>query len=242
MRRVSVPRQLIAAVLSGALLAGCSAAALETAAIPSGAQLSDYYANDFYPSTRIGGSPRQVMTVGVSYVDQRCAEFFDAVEQTSRKMEVAKSGFFTASNQTLSLMKIAKKSTLAIAEVAAAVEITKVLLDEYQEQFAFAPHSVELRALVFDALYKERVDLDKKYNGTSGWSEVDAVADVKRYADNCTLGRIREHWNAAIAKAVQNGVTNVAAPAPKGGKRKELVGDSYGGYYSSGSVGRYGVR
>ena len=152
MRMCRVPRQLLAAVMGGILVAGCSAAALETVSIPTGSQLSDYYANDFYPALKIGGTARQIVTVGMSYVDQRCGEFFDAVEQTNREIEVGKSGFLSASTQVNTLMKIAKASTLAIAEVAAAVEVTKVLLEQYQQQFAFAPHSVELRAIVFDAV------------------------------------------------------------------------------------------
>lgn len=239
MRRVSVPRQLIAAVMGSALLAGCSAVALEQTSIPTGPQLSEYYSNDFYPSLAIGKSPRQLMTVGVAYVDQNCSDFFSAVEQTNRKMEVAKTGLFSVSNQVQVLMNLAKKSTLAIAQVAAVVEVTKVLLDEYQEQFAFAPHSVELRALVFQALAAERQDLENKYVTDSAYSEIDAVADIKRYADNCTLGRIREHWNGAVAKAVREGVANETPPTG-GPKKKESLGG--GRRYSSGFVGRYGVR
>lgn len=241
MRMRFVARRLLAVVIGGALLSGCSSAALEPTSVPSGAQLSDYYASDFYPATTISESPRQIMTIGVSYVDQHCADFFGAVEQTNRKLEVAKSGFLTASTQIQTLMNLAKKSTLAIAKVAAAVEITKVLLDEYQEQFGFAPHSVELRALVFLALTQERQDLDTKYSGKYTFSKVDAVADVKRYADNCTLGRIREHWNAAIAKAVREGVKPLDQP-PSNGRKQESADGSYGRPRAAYGVGRYGVR
>ena len=239
MRMRFVPRQLIAAVMGGALLAGCSGAAIETASIPTGSQLSEYYADDFYPSLKIGDSPRQIITVGMSYVDQHCSEFFNAVEQTNREIEVGKSGFLSASTQVNTLMKIAKASTLAIAGVAAAVEVTKVLLEQYQQQFAFAPHSVELRAIVFDALTHERGDLESKYPIDSRLSKIDAVADIKRYADNCTLSRIRGNWNAAIAKAVREGVKRVDTPiADAGGRTQEARGG--GGRYRS--VGRYGVR
>ena len=233
--------------MGGVLVGGCSAAAIETASIPSGQAISDFYTADFFPSVNVGDSPQDTLVIGTSYVDQRCSEFFDAVEQTNRKIEVGKSGFLTASTQIQTLLSLAKRSTLAIAYVASAVEVTKVLLDEYQEQFAFAPHSVELRSIVFDALAKERKDLET-ISASKDFTRVDAVASVKRYAENCTLGRIREHWNGALAKAVREGVTAQAAPA--GGATAGRRGhESAGGDSRSGpkprsvlSVNRYVVR
>jgi hypothetical protein len=37
-------------------------------------------------------------------------------------------------------------------------------------------------------------------------THVEVVAVVKRYAQNCTLGNIREQWNRSIARAVLVGV------------------------------------
>jgi hypothetical protein len=189
-------------------LAGCSSSNLLPPSVPSGAELSSYAQADFHPPYQLGATPEETLIIGISYVDQKCAEFFDAVEQTNRKLEVGRSTFATASTQTLVVMNLAKASTLAVAQVAAALETTKVLLDEYQQEFAFAPHSVELRAITMTAMTAQKKEFGDilSRNPSSIGSQVAVIAAVKQYAQGCTLSQIREHWNTAIARAVERGV------------------------------------
>ena len=201
------PVRLAAAAITTSLLGACSSLSLLPPGVPGASQLAAYARSDFGPPFRVGATPRDTLVIGVAYVDQRCSEFFDAVEQMARKAEVFKSGFLTASTQTLALMAVAKRSALSVARVAAATEITKVLLDEYREQFTFAPHASELRALVMQAMTAQRKEFGILVRDDRLFSEVEVIAAVKKYAENCTLGTIREHWNNAVAKAVRDGVT-----------------------------------
>lgn len=208
--------RIVALALTSAMLGGCSSLALLPPGVPSASQLASYAKTDFGPPYRVGATPRDTLVIGVAYVDQRCSEFFDAVEQMARKTEVLKSGFLTASNQALALMAIAKRSALAVARVAAATEITKVMLDEYREQFTFAPHASELRSLVMQAMTAQRKEFGILVRDDRLYSDIEVIAAVKKYAENCTLGTIREHWNNAVAKAVRDGVTPdtpIVAPA-----------------------------
>jgi hypothetical protein len=190
------------------ILAGCSTMDPLPPSIPSGSELADYARSDFDPPYPIGATSEDTLIIGISYVDQKCAEFFDAVEQTNRGLDVGKSTFGTASTQTLTVMNIAKASALAVAQVAAAVETTKVLLEQYQQEFAFAPHSVELRAITMAAMEAQRKEFGAVLGRTPAGvgSQVAVIAAIKKYAENCTLAQIREHWNTAIARAVQRGV------------------------------------
>ena len=180
--------------------------------VPTGAQLASYSQADFGPPYRLGTTPRESLIVGIAYVDQQCAQFFDAVEQMNRKTVVLQSGVTSASTQTLAVMAAAERSALAIAKVAAVFEVTKVLLEQYREQFTFATHSSELRSLITQAMTAQRKEYIALIERNAIESDVEVIAAVKRYAETCTLATIREYWNAAVAKAVREGV----APAPGG--------------------------
>jgi hypothetical protein len=192
------------------LLGGCSSYALLPPGIPDGTQLESYAKTSFAPPYRIGNTPRDTLIIGVAYVDQRCAEFFDAVEQMNRRAEVVGTGLASATSQAAIIMSVAKRSALEVARVAGALEVTRAILDEYREQFAFAPHSSELRSLVLQAMHGQRLELDAKVH--SDTSRIAVIAAIKKYAENCTLGAIREHWNNAVAKAVREGVQPESAP------------------------------
>ena len=182
-------------------------------AVPSGAQLSSYSQSDFGPPYRLGATPRESLIIGVAYVDQNCSAFFDAVEHMNRKTALIQSGVTTAATQTLAVMAAAEKSALAIARVAAAFEITKVLLEQYRQQFTFAEHSSELRSLVSQAMTAQRKEFSSLIARNAIELDVEVIAIVKRYAENCTLATIREYWNAALAKAVREGVRPVSTRA-----------------------------
>jgi hypothetical protein len=193
------------------LLGGCSSTlALLPPAAPTGAELVAYASTDFHPATTIAPTPRETLVIGMAYVDQRCSAFFDAVEQMNRRTEVAATGLASATAQTAIIMSVAERSALEVARVAGALEVTRAILDEYREQFAFAPHSSELRSLVLQAMHGQRLELDTKVH--SDTSRIAVIAAIKKYAENCTLGAIREHWNNAVAKAVREGVQPESAP------------------------------
>lgn len=195
-------------LLSALIAAGCSSDTLMPPQIPTGAELAAYAKSDFQVPYRIGATPEETLIIGIAYVDEKCSLFFDAIEEMNRRMKVGQSVLSTASNQTLTLMSTAKASALAVAEVAAAVEVTKVLLEQYQQEFAFAPHSTELRAITMAAMRAQSREfgsiLQTSPRGVG--PEVAVIAAVKKYAENCTLAQIREHWNTAIARAVERGV------------------------------------
>jgi hypothetical protein len=198
--------RLLAASAAAALLGGCSSPALLPPAIPSGPQLEAYAKSDFAPAVFMGATPRDTLIIGIAYVDQRCAEFFDAVEQMNRRAELIATGLASATTQTAIIMTAAQRSALDVARVAGALEVTRAILNEYKEQFTFAPHSSQLRSIVVQAMTAQRFDYGDVLAGDKRFSQVDAVAAIKKYAENCTLGAIREHWNNAVAKAVREGV------------------------------------
>ena len=137
-----------------------------------------------------------------------------APEQTSRQPPAT----WPVLTQPTFLLKTASASTLAIAEVAAAVEVTKVILEQYQEEFAFAPHSTELRAITMAAMNAQRKEFGTLLNEDAHvGSEIAVIAAIKKYAENCTLAQIREHWNTAIAHAVDRGVKPADGSAPGDG-------------------------
>jgi hypothetical protein len=194
-----------------ALLGGCSSTlALLPPGVPSGSELEAYARSDFEPAYRLGTMPRDTLAIGLAYVDQRCATFFDAVEQMNRRAEVVGTGLASATSQAAIIMSVAKRSALEVARVAGALEVTRAILNEYREQFAFAPHSSELRSLVLQAMHGQRLELDAKVHHDT--SQIAVIAAIKKYAENCTLGAIREHWNNAVAKAVREGVQPEGAP------------------------------
>ena len=185
---------------------------LQPPGVPTGLQLANYYENDFDPGYKAGVTPRETLVVGIAYVDQKCSDFFDAVEEMNRKLAVGESVFLTAANQTQTLMTLAKKSAFSIAKVAAAVEVTKVLLEQYQKEFTFAPHSVELRAIINQAMDAQRSELGTILSQSGIRTHYEVVAAIKTYAQNCTLANIHEQWNRAIAKAVREGVAPDSTP------------------------------
>jgi hypothetical protein len=206
------------------LLGGCSSLSLLPPAVPSGSELEAYAKSDFAPAELMGTTPRDTLVIGMAYVDQRCAAFFDAVEQMSRRAEIAATGLASATAQTAIIMRVAERSALEVARVAGALELTRVLLNEYREQFTFAPHSSELRSLVIQAMAAQRKDFGKVARPELGFSQIDAVAAIKKYAENCTLGAIREHWNNAVAKAVREGVQREFSAQSKGTPRAAPLG------------------
>jgi hypothetical protein len=158
----------------------------------------------------LSGYPRDAMLVGVQYVDDHCAKYFDALVEIDRRTALAESTILTGANQAQVLMGLAAKSALSIAKVAAAVEITKVFLEQYREKFTFAPHTVELRSLVFQAMKAQREQIESLTPATS----VEAVMITKHYAQNCTIATIHEQWNGSLAKAVRQGVASDDSPPP----------------------------
>jgi hypothetical protein len=218
-----MPRRfLLAPTVAGMLLGGCSSYGLLPPGIPDGPQLEGYAKSSFAPPYRIGDTPRDTLVIGVAYVDQRCSDFFDAVEQMSRRTELISTGLASATSQAAIIMRVAERSALEVARVAGALEITRVLLNEYKEQFTFAPHSSQLRSLVIQAMTAQRMRYGEVLERDPQFSQVDAVAAVKKYAENCTLGAIREHWNNAVAKAVREGVQPDVPVAAKEGTRATL--------------------
>src|SRR5262245_66602204 len=72
-------------------LAACSGdLLLSPPSIPSGSELSDYSAKNFNPTLLIGATPQDTLVIGVTYVDEQCARFFDSVEEMNRSSKVAK--------------------------------------------------------------------------------------------------------------------------------------------------------
>jgi hypothetical protein len=239
-----MPHRFLALLVAIApvLFAGCSSSlALLPPGVPSGSELEAYAKNDFAPAYLMGPTPRDTLIIGVAYVDQRCAAFFDAVEQMNRREEVVATGLASATAQTAIIMRVAERSALEVARVAGALEVTRAILNEYKEQFTFAPHSSELRSLVLQAMHGQRVELDATI-GTAT-SQIEAVAAIKKYAENCTLGAIREHWNNAVAKAVRQGVQAEGAP-PQAVPRGALgaMGNAAPARRSVLSVNRYVVK
>jgi hypothetical protein len=205
--------------MAAALLGGCgSSLALLPPGIPDGPQLESYAKASFTPPYRIGDTPRDTLIIGVAYVDQRCSDFFDAVEQMSRRTELVSTGLASATSQAAIIMRVAERSALEVARVAGALEVTRAILSEYKEQFTFAPHSSQLRSLVIQAMLAQRQELSLLVKADKVNSDVEAIAAVKKYAENCTLGAIREHWNNAMARAVIEGVSK-DTPPPNGAAR-----------------------
>jgi hypothetical protein len=209
--------------MAGLLLGGCnSALSLLPPGVPSGSELEAYAKSDFAPSFLMGAEARDTLVIGMAYVDQRCSQFFDAVEQMNRRAEIAATGLASATAQTAIIMRVAERSALEVARVAGALEVTRAILNEYKEQFTFAPHSSELRSLVIQAMNGQRAELIAAMN-TGPLSQVEAIAAIKKYAENCTLGAIREHWNNAVAKAVREGVQPEGVGALKSTPRGALA-------------------
>jgi hypothetical protein len=217
-----LPSLLTASAAATLLLGGCVEFASLPPGIPDGPQLESYAKTSFAPPYRIGPTPRDTLVIGIAYVDQRCSEFFDAVEQMARRAELARTGLASATAQSAIIMTAAETSTLAVAYVAGALEVTRALLNEYRVQFTFAPHSSELRSLVIQAMTAQRREFGDLLARNVPLSEVEAIATVKKYAENCTLGAIREHWNNAVAKAVREGV-RADVPATSTGVPRALA-------------------
>jgi hypothetical protein len=76
------------------------------------------------------------------------------------------------------------------------------LIEQFQDKFTFAPHTVALRSLVMDSLRKQARDLSSPPDP----NDVVVVVSVKMYAETCTLGNIKTLWNDSMAKAVIAGV------------------------------------
>ena len=238
-------RSLQAAVFAGPMLmaGGCSNALLNPPAVPTGTILATYHADNFSAAYRSNVKPGELLISGITYVDEQCVAFFDSVEQMNRQLKVGQSVFFTAGNQAQTLLRLANQSALAIAKVAAAVEITKVLLEQYSAEFAFAPHSVELRAIILQAMDAERKELEQVLASRKELlTHVEVVSAVKRYAQNCTLGNIREQWNRAIARAVQAGVKKDNKGSGGGAEGIDLPGADTSAPRSILSTSRYVVR
>jgi hypothetical protein len=229
MRTRIVARQLAAAVMSGVLLGGCSnglenlSAAAPT--IPTGTSISDYYETEFSVGASLSGYPREAMLVGIQYVDDHCAKYFDAIVEIDRRTALAESTILTGANQAQVLMGLAAKSALSIAKVAAAVEITKVFLEQYREKFTFAPHTVELRSLVFQAMKAQREQIE----GLNPTTSVEAVMITKQYAQNCTIATIHEQWNRSLSKAVREGVASADSASPPAPSESVFGARSRGG-------------
>lgn len=203
---------------------GCgSSFALLPPGIPDGPQLESYSQANFQSASRIADNPRDALVIGIAYVDQRCSDFFDAVEQMNRRNEVVAAGLASATSQAAIIMRVAERSALEVARVAGALEVTRAILSEYKEQFTFAPHSSQLRSLVIQAMTAQRMEYGKVVAADLEFSHVDAMAAVRKYAENCTLGAIREHWNNAVAKAVREGVQPDLPVANMGGASKRAL-------------------
>ena len=221
-------------------LAACSGdLLLSPPSIPSGSELSDYSAKNFNPNLFIGATPQDTLVIGVAYVDEQCARFFDAVEEMNRQSKVLQSVALSAGTQITALMSVAKRSALAIAEVASAVEVTKVLFEQYRAEFGFAPHSVELRAITLQAMKAQKKELEALVIRGQIVSHVQVISGIKQYAQNCTLAQIHEHWNNAISKAVREGVTT-ELPTSKGPGATRSFGQSGPG--SVLGINKYVVR
>lgn len=234
MRIHSIARQLCAVAVAALALSGCTGLNAAAPTIPSGASIGEYYDNDFAVGMNLAARPRDAMLVGIQYVDDNCATYFDSLVEIDRRAAMAQSVALTGATQVQVLMALAEKSAMAVARVAAATEITKVLFEQYREKFTFAPHTVELRSIVFDALKKEK---DQLINTTPA-SEIEAVMAVKHYAQNCTIATIQEQWNRSMAKAVAGGVK----PATRGGSGGGGQAEGVGFYRSPLSTDRFVVR
>jgi hypothetical protein len=204
LRRITV--QIFALATGAASLVGCSS--IQAPALPTGAQLAAYYSDEFDLPNGVGADGNDLhdaLLVGIRYVDDQCTQFFDSLIEIDRRLEFEKSALLTAGTQVQTLMGLAKESALNIARVAAAAEITKVLIEQFQDKFTFRPHTVELRAIIMEAMKNQKEQLYLAIPRT----RVEVVVAVKTYAENCTLGNIREQWDRSIAKAVREGVSPV---------------------------------
>ncbi len=221
-----LPVRLAGAVVLAGLVAGCGASGqLAPPGVPTGATLAEYSRQEFHPPYEIGKTPLDTLIIGVAYVDQRCNQFFDAVEQMNRKSHVAQSTLATGATTGLSLMATARKSALSVAYVAAALELTKVLLEQYQTEFAFAPHSTQLRAITMKAMTAQRKEFGEIVGQGGLDSQVKVIAAVKRYAENCTLAQIREHWDNAVNKATREPVVADAVSENAAGRGRGRSAD-----------------
>ncbi|MBB2720285.1 hypothetical protein [Rhizobium sophoriradicis] len=172
---------------------------------PSGRDIWNYARENY--SEYWGTTPRDTLIIGVSYVDEKCSAFFDSIERAKQELTVTQSTLVTAGNQTQIILATAKAAALSIAIVAGVAETTKVLLSEYLQEFVFAPHSSELKSIVEQAMQAQKKEFGELVSDGRLTSQVEAIAAVKQYAQNCTLATIKEHWNNSIAKAVREGVT-----------------------------------
>ncbi|RWN27585.1 hypothetical protein [Mesorhizobium sp.] len=198
------------AVATFVAAAGCTATPVAPV-VPTGTTIREYASANFSEAVYWGATPRETLVIGIAYVDEKCIAFFDAVERTRQVTVVGQSTFLTTGNQVQAILNLAEASTLAIAGVAGALEITKVFLEQYLHEFVFSPHSSELKAIVNQAMTAQRKEFGQLVESGALTSQVEVVAAVKRYAENCTLATIREHWNRAIARAVDEGVAPESA-------------------------------
>lgn len=214
-----IARRLSMLALSSAvMLSSCTTPA--PTSVPSGDDISRYAATNFSRTTFWGETPRDTLIIGVAYVDEKCSAFFDSIERAKQELTVTQSTLLTAGNQTQIILTTAKAAARSIAIVAGVAETTKVFLSDYLKEFVFAPHSSELKGIVEQAMRAQKKDFGNIVTRGEPMSQVEAVAAVKQYAQNCTLATIKEHWNNAIAKAVREGVTaDIPANAAAGGNR-----------------------
>lgn len=209
--------------LAATTLSGCGGLdnlTAEAPAIPTGSAVSEYYDNEFAVGANLAGYPRDTMLVGIQYVDDHCARYFDSLVEIDRRAAFKESVILTGANQAQVLMGIAEKSAMAIAQVAAVTEITKVLLEQYREKFTFAPHTVELRALVRQSMTASRAQIESINPSTN----IEAVMIVKKYAQNCTIAAVHEQWNRSLAKAVRQGVASDDAKDSGNGDTESVFG------------------
>lgn len=144
MRRVLVPRQLIAAVMGGALLAGCSGLGAVPIADPNPTDVMDFTATfENYTHRRIETAEDYVYA-GYAYVDNQCQTFFNALESARKDGVFAKESLNSAGALTNQILTLLKESQTSIGIVSGAFAFATAGIDRYNNLYNFAEYSPSL--------------------------------------------------------------------------------------------------
>ncbi len=208
MRRVSVPRQLIAAVMGSALLAGCSGLGATPIDSPTPQTVIDFTQTfETYTGHRIATADDYVWA-GYAYVDENCQTFFNALEMGRKDGVFAKETIAAAGTFTNEILTQLKKSQSAIGIVAGGFQLVTNSIDRYNNMYNFAQYSPALWQHVATAQSKYKSeDAPQTLNDLGPHSIGDAAVFyqahqiVQGYARLCSLPQIEFFIHSALTNS-----------------------------------------
>lgn len=225
MRCVSVPRQLIAAVMGSALLAGCSGLGATPVESPSPQSVINFTQTfETYTGRRIASADDYVWA-GYSYVDDHCQTFFNALEMGRKDGVFAKETIAAGGLFATDVLTQLKKSQTAIGIVSGAIGLVTASIDRYNNMYNFAQYSPALWQHVATAQSKYKSEDAPQTLQDLGRASIAEAAVfyqahqiVQGYARLCSLPQIEYFIHTALTNSKTQSADDVkTTKTSKGG-------------------------